>query len=238
MSLTLVCVTTYDCCWLIIWQSGHMAKRADDPPYNGGRAVRVGKNVLFALGAGRNAWRHQWNNRTTSTPLVRSCGSHRLKVCLGWDPPPQLTGQRGGTLLPVNKYSIIPLGLPRMPSADQLITMCSAASTYSHIQQFHKSNVSRSVCDIKPESPPFNRLRLVEPTPQSWQPLPLTMACMQYWSAIIATHQIDVEARPIAHSTDTVCFVGCLVMFSPPSNAEAMGALYYIHVMSQHIWLI
>lgn len=32
-----------------------MAKRADDPPYNGGRAARVGKNVLFGLGAGRNA---------------------------------------------------------------------------------------------------------------------------------------------------------------------------------------
>lgn len=32
-------------------------------------------------------------------------------------------------------------------------------------------------------------------------------------------------------------FVGCLVMFSPPSNAQAMGALYYIHVMSQQISL-
>lgn len=38
--------------------------------------------------------------------------------------------------------------------------------------------------------------------------------------------------------TDRVLFVGCLVMIGPPSNKPATGALYYIHVMSQHIWLI
>lgn len=46
-------------------------------------------------------------------------------------PPPLLRVQHGGTFPPVavNKYSIIPSRLPRMPSADQLITMCLAAST-------------------------------------------------------------------------------------------------------------
>lgn len=78
-------------------------------------------------------------------------------------------GQHGGTFLPVavNKCSIIPSRLPRMPSADQLITMCSAASTYSHMQQLHKSHISRRICNIKPESsllpphPPFDQIRSV-----------------------------------------------------------------------------
>lgn len=38
--------------------------------------------------------------------------------------------------------------------------------------------------------------------------------------------------------TDRLLVVGCLVMFSPPSIAWAMGALYSSHVMSQHTWLI
>lgn len=86
-------------------------------------------------------------NETTELPPLpgQIMWIPQVESVFGLRSTPQLTGQRGGTLLPVNKYSIIPPGLPRMPSADQLITMCSAASTYSHIQQIHKSNVSHSV---------------------------------------------------------------------------------------------
>lgn len=91
----------------------------------------------------------------------------QVKTVFGLRTPPLLpNGSAWGNFLPVavNKRSIIPSRLPRKPSADQLITMCSAASTYSHIQQFHESHISRSICNIKPDSsllPLFDQIRSV-----------------------------------------------------------------------------
>lgn len=51
------------------------------------------------------------------------------------------------------------------------------------------------------------------------------------------TSKMLLLGRSLSLRIDRVLFVGCLVMFSPPSNAPAMEALYYVHVMSQTIWL-
>lgn len=140
-----------------------------------------------------------------------------------------------------------------MPKADHLITMCSAASTYSDIQEFkpiHR-NLSQVSASGKKKTYLFYQLWLEQHNKLGTDPLQdrsLLNAewLIYYWSPImyrsvaVDTYQLGVVAESITPSprTDRVLFVGCLVMFSPPWDAQAMGALYYIHVMSQHIWLI
>lgn len=131
-----------------------MAKRADDPSTI---VARQGEwaECLVCVASRQKCMRTSVKQQNYLHSSGQIGWIPQVKTVFGLrTPPPPLWGQCGGTFSPVavHKCSIIPSRLPRMPSADQLITMCCAASTCSTYNNSTTQYISINICYIKPES--------------------------------------------------------------------------------------